>query len=246
MLPPRTEILRVMPQGLNTPIVESLLSFVIRTAHANHVSVGKMVSQKIAVGKRLEALRFSERLVGPSTAVSINGCGELTELLVKRLEDLSRHTGLRRCTTLQFAHFTTNNGLLRPTHAWSPEFSLASKTAYYPLVWSLQSIMVCPVARSPLRALCPKCSSKVPALTGNAHIGRCPRCGGDLCRNPGTANPNDPICGGIIDLDYELWIADEVGAFIAAASRFIFPVDFSFSRALRHWLQVFDLDTNTK
>ncbi|ACB74324.1 TniQ family protein [Opitutus terrae] len=239
-----TEILRVTPCDPDGAQRESLASLLVRTARENDVSPAQLLEWKFATGTGLQMLKFSTRALGRSVGQSINGCSEVARMLVNRTEQLTRLDGLRRSTTLAFAPFTTFNGLLRQQLAWSVQSLRSQETKYYPLLWALEPVRVCPETRKPLGSLCPTCRQSLVLLSGGSHIGRCYRCGSSLFETNIGAVPADPIVGSIRSIDYEVWVARELGNFIRFQTVESLSEDFSYHRALEHWLDLFELRSN--
>ena len=77
-------------------------------------------------------------------------------------------------------------------------------------------------------------------------IGKCYRCGSDLSsmdKNLGTTNP---IAKGIKNIEYEIWVATELGSFIQYQASHELPEALSFSTSFRFWLDKFGLKNNNK
>jgi len=130
---------------------------------------------------------------------------------------------------------------MRQRFAWSPEFLGARAVKYYPLLWAIDPVRVCPVSKKPLASLCFKCRQPLGVLSGGSRIGRCNRCGSDLSARKISEASADPLVGEIRSLDYEVWVAEQVSEYIAFQAKNSLPVDFNFTDVLKFWLQKFEL-----
>jgi hypothetical protein len=236
-----TEILRVAPGDPDGPQRESLASLIIRTARENDSSPGMLLEQKFASGA-LDGLRCNSRALGTSIGQSINGSSTIARAFVERTEQLTQFNNLQACTTLAFAPFTTMNGLQRRRLAWSMEFLRDQKEPYYPLLWALEPVRVCLASKKPLVSLCPKCRKPLATLSGGSWVGKCNYCGVSLgsCKVKGSTS-GDPVSSAIKDLDYEIWIAEQLGEFIRFQTRNTLPVDFDYTGTIIHWFGKFGI-----
>lgn len=240
-----TELLRLFPCDEYGPMRESLCSLIIRTARENSTSPALLLEKKFSTGA-LDGLRCSSRALGSSIGQTINGSGPMAAAFVERAEQLTLLKNLRASTTLAFAPFATTNGLLRQHLAWSPEFLTRHPLEYYPLVWTLEPVRVCLKTRKPLISLCPACREPLPMLTGGSVVGRCYRCRGGLGGVKQSPSVVDPVVSQIVNLEYELWIADQLGEFIQFQTTKCLPPNFDYTATLKFWLDRFELSHGPK
>lgn len=177
---------------------------------------------------------------------SLNGQSDATRWVVSRTEQLTQSTGLAASTTLGFASFTTFNGLLRRDLAWSPQFLEESECQYLPLVWSLEAVRVCPASGKALVSRCPRCREQMNTLSSGSIVGHCYRCGASLAEQRASSIRSDPVSRGIRNMDYEMWIAQEVASFVSSTTKDAFSQAIDFGAALRFWLRQFDLGDTAK
>ena len=246
MISSRTKLLRVKPADPEGANRESFASLLVRTASANDVSPAILLERAFSDEDKLRTLRFSSRTVGQSLGQTLNGSSHVTQQIVTRAEELTQLAGLNASTTLAFAPFSTVNGLLRPKLAWSPRFLRDSTTEYYPLLWALDAVRVDPTTREPLVCTCPSCRQTLNVLSGGTRIGVCYRCGSRLAAKGAAGRMKDPLSATIRNLDYELWIAEQLGAYIAFQCREPLPDDFDCNRTVQFWIDQFGLKVDAK
>ncbi|MBI2518166.1 MAG: TniQ family protein [Opitutae bacterium] len=236
-----TKLLRVKPEDPNGPYRESLASLFIRTARENDTSPAALLEQKFGNKDAAPVLRCSQQAFGQSIGQSLNGSGSIAQALVDRTESLTKLSSLRTLTTIAFSQFTTINGLLRQNLAWGAIFLRDSETKYYPLLWALDAVRVCPKAKKALMSICPKCREPMAVLTGSSWIGRCHRCRAVLEDGKPSSNTTDPVSNQIKNIDYEIWIAQQLGEFIELQEGDTLKSDFAYTDTLRFWFDWFDL-----
>ena len=236
-----TEVLRVSPGDQHGGLRESLASLIIRTARENDISPGVFLEQKYASGA-LDGLRCNSRALGTSIGQSINGSSDIARAFVERTEQLTQYQNLQASTLLAFAPFTTMNGLQRRHQAWCMEFLRNQDMQYYPLLWSLEPVRVCLATKKPLSSLCPQCRKPLATLSGGSWVGRCNYCGVSLSsyRVKGSTS-TDPVGRAIKDLNYEIWIAEQLGEFIRYQVNNRLPESYSYTRTLSFWLDKFNI-----
>lgn len=243
-LPPRTSILRCPPKAIGTSNAESLVSLIARTAYENGVTVAKFFNSKV----RCESVRttavFSIGSLRQTVATTIDGCSPATEAIVARMESLTGYSDLRACTALAFEPIAGCNGLLRSSGAICAKYLREVPTSFYPLLWHLEAIRVCPTTRMPLRSICPFCERTLRPLTTSISIGKCPTCHRDLRMVSRKGPVRDPLAEAITDFEYEIWVSEQVGEYIANSLSFPFPADYSFENSLRFWMRQFGLCWN--
>src|SRR6266853_532017 len=102
-IPPRSKLYSLAPLGLNSPLVESLTSYLCRLAYEHHVEVGTLVQHSIApmLDKHYIADTHGRgvssflRYAGP-----INGNGPMASDWVDTLETLTLRADLAQLTLL--------------------------------------------------------------------------------------------------------------------------------------------------
>jgi len=233
-----TEILRAAPRCPNGTQRESLASVFMRTAEENDRSPALLLKGKFSELSQFGA-HYAGRAMGGVFGQTLNGSSHQTQATVERIEQLTQLTNLRASTTLAFAPFATPNGLLRKHLAWDP--TKLANDSYYPLLWALEPVKVCSESRKPLVCLCPRCRSQLPTLTGSSRVGECYRCRHPLSKVTNENSSAEPIARTIQSLDYEVWIAQQLGEFIEFQIQGSLPADFNYTETLRYWFDKFDL-----
>lgn len=229
----------------DTPARESLASIVIRLAAANDVSCGRLVDLRYNGTGGVNPIRCCLRSLGRSAGQSINGKRAYAQAFARRTEELASLKNLSASTAIGFGEVSTRNGLLRRTFSWSPQFMAQQEVPYHPLVWAFEAVRVCPITRTPLISVCPnpRCRRELPTFAGTSMIDRCCRCGTGFHVNPGKNISTDPLASSIRSMDYEVWVADQIGDCIAAIAKGSDIAPYSFHRVLQHWFDLFEIRT---
>jgi transcriptional regulator with XRE-family HTH domain len=173
------------PQGVGTPYVESLTSYIARLSDAHSISVRNLLQCEL-----LPCLERS-RIANPSNSVdyfwsdaarALNGIGLLAEEWTQALQQLTLRNDLRCLTFLPWAETLTPQRLLKFHRAWCPECYLDWRTdgqpIYEPLLWSASVVSLCPRHRRQLVQVCPysDCQAKSPIFTSRFRPGYCTKC----------------------------------------------------------------------
>ena len=147
---------------------------------------------------------------------SINGIADAPGRWVDVLEAATLRRGLSDLTLLTFADLFSESHLFRNVSAWCPscfESRRRHGIPYESLLWTIETVKVCPFHRQPLEDICPHCRRRSRPLGAHARPGYCCRCGGWLggARGPVEKSINDS------DLEREIWITQSIGDLLAAA-----------------------------
>ncbi len=211
-IPPRSRLYNLTPLGLNSPLVESLTSYICRLAYEHHVEVGTLIQYSIApvLGKRYIADDKSRSISSFLRHASpINGNGTMASDWVSVLGALTLRPDLTFLTLLVGADALSQRDLLQPVRQWCPRCYDAWRhqgtIIYEPLLWSINGITVCPKHSQQLERRCPHCSASLPWLTWRSRPGCCSECGKWL----GKADGQSQVA------EKERYIAETVGDFIA-------------------------------
>jgi hypothetical protein len=230
-----------MPCDPAGPLRESLTSLLIRTAAENEVSPTQLLERKFRSDTSEGLLHCTSRSLGISVGQSINGPGSFARAFVARAEELTRLSNLQASTALCFGPLTTKNGLMRKHLAWSPEFLQLSAPIYYPLLWALEPVRVCSKTRQPLISRCPNCRNPISTFSGGSRVGLCNRCGTNLSATPAGGVGSDSLFNLVKDLDYEIWIANQLGDFIRESATGTATNSHSYFECLHYWMEAFEL-----
>ncbi len=150
-IPPRSRLYSLAPLGFNSPLVESLTSYICRLAYEHHVEVGTLIQYSIApvLGKRYIADDKSRSISSFLRHASpINGNGTMASDWVSVLGALTLRPDLTFLTLLVGADALSQRDLLQPVRQWCPRCYDAWRhqgtIIYEPLLWSINGITVCP------------------------------------------------------------------------------------------------------
>ncbi len=211
-IPPRSRLYSLTPLGLNSPLVESLTSYICRLAYEHHLEVGTLIQYNITpiLGKRYIADDNSRsissflRYAGP-----INGNGIMASDWVGALGALTLRPDLAFLTLLVGTDVLSQRDLLQPVRQWCPKcydaWRRQGTIIYEPLLWSINGITVCPEHSQQLERRCPHCSASLPWLTWRSCPGYCSACGKWLGKADGQSQLEEK----------ERYIAETVGDFLA-------------------------------
>ncbi len=211
-IPPRSRLYSLAPLGFNSPLVESLTSYICRLAYEHHVEVGTLIQYSIApvLGKRYIADNKSRSISSFLRYASpINGNGIIASDWVSALGALTFRPDLAFLTLLVGTNALSQRDLLQPFRQWCPTcydaWRRQGTIIYEPLLWSIKGITACPEHRQLLERCCPCCSSSLPWLTWCSRPGYCSLCGRWL----GRANGHSQV------EEKDRYIAETVGDFLA-------------------------------
>ncbi len=227
-LPERSRLHYLPPVGIGTPFVESLTSYIARLAESHSVFPGVLISKEITPYlKKIFAKRLSSRRLRAlfDRARALNGTGDMARDFVQALETLTLRSDLCFLTLLSCASILPSRGLFRAYKAWCPacyqKWHLFRQVVYEPLLWTIETVKVCPQHHQPLCFYCPYCHQQLPLLEWHSHSGYCSICGkwlGSFC---------DSYARGILlpeELKKEIWAADTIGELITAVPHLSSPL----------------------
>ncbi|MED2762092.1 TniQ family protein [Bacillus thuringiensis] len=178
----RSRLYGPCPKGIDTPFVESLLSYLIRLAEVHAVYLGDLLACEIAPVLEKQYLLNSIERGGNrfyDGARTINGIGKNAEDMITTLEYLTGVKKLEKLTLLKFKEVFTVRNLIRKSLAWCPKCLnelLEKGFLYYPLIWCLETYNVCINHKIYLEEKCPTCNKLIPFLHRKSRIGICPYC----------------------------------------------------------------------
>lgn len=181
---PRSRLYSLVPEGTQTPFIESLSSYINRLAWSYRVEPRILVAQEIVphLGRSYH-FRSSPSLLGAycrSEAMSINGAGETALDWSSTLIQLTMRENLRDLTLSLWARNMPFRGLMRATPAWCPvcyyEWRMEELPIYQPLLWMLQVVTVCLRHRQQLEQRCLHCQKKQSVIPASIKPGRCTQC----------------------------------------------------------------------
>jgi DNA-binding XRE family transcriptional regulator len=222
LIPPRSHLHHLKPQGVGTPLGESLTGYIARLAESHCLLPGVLISKEIApsLKKGFVKKRDSRGLRALfDRATALNGIGSIACDFAQALETLTLRKDLRFLTLLSWAEILSARGLFRTHRAWCPacyeKWYLSDQVVYEPLLWTVDAITVCPHHHQILLNHCPHCLQQQPLLTWRSRPGYCSNCGDWLGINPG----NTPSTELHDEFKYQAWLVDNIGELIAVAPR---------------------------
>jgi len=229
-IPPRSRFYHLEPIGLGTPEVESLTSYLTRLANAHcllpRTLVRREILPRLAKPYLLRPHSNNITLFWSSRGRLLNGLESWAEEGVQALETLTARTGLRFLTMSTYANVLSAWGLLRSSRAWCAhcyeEWRQTGQCLYDPLLWAIGVVEICPRHGQPLTVECPHdgCQAE-PVLAPYAVPGYCSQCGGWL-GHLNHGKPSAPVRRQAA-LQWPLWVAQSVGAMLAAAPNLPHP-----------------------
>ncbi len=231
-IPSRSQLYNLAPQGLGSPYVESLSSYVCRLAHEHHVQVGTLIQYSIApvLGKQYIASGQSRSISSFLRYASpINGNGMMASDWVNALESLTLRADLTLLTLLVGANALSQRDLLQPVRQWCPKcydvWRRQGAIVYEPLLWSINGISICSKHHRPLERRCPHCSSPLSWLAWCSRPGYCSLCSGWL----GGADASSQI------EERDIYIPETIGSFLSHVPQLSHPIALEyFIQSLRH------------
>jgi hypothetical protein len=233
VIPPRSRLYCLEPIGVGTAYVESLTSYVARLASQHCITTRKLIITEIAPnlirvrqGSIHQAENLSQVIGIERRRVALNGIGLMATNLVKALEALTQRNDLHFLSLLTWAQVLTNRGLLRHQSAWCPkcyqEWRDKGKSIYEPLLWSVNTAVICPYHHNRLWENCPHCHQHLVVLSGNSLPGYCNKCGQWL-----GSSQDKTVAKYLIneeaELNWQLHVVHNLGELLAAAPSLDFP-----------------------
>ena len=141
-LPPRSVLVPMKPMGLDSPYVESLLSYYLRLAHLHQLSPRGLANHLILTVA--ENPKCNNRVLSKR---NFNGVGKMPELWTMQLERL---TGLKCLNQLTFSFLKfliPNYNLCAAKKKWCPvchDESVGFSEMYERLLWNVGTVTACP------------------------------------------------------------------------------------------------------
>jgi hypothetical protein len=178
----RSRLFNIEPKGINTAYIESLSSYINRLATKHYILPGMMVKKILTplLGKKY--LNNITRKRGDGfykSSNGINGVGEMAKDFVKVLEDLTTRKDLEKTTMRCFSEVFPTRGLSKNKKAWCSGCFNEMKElreVYEPLLWSFESVKVCPRHKVKLEERCPSCNAELHILDRSSNPGYCSKC----------------------------------------------------------------------
>ena len=181
-LPERSRLYSLEPIGLGTGEIESVTSYISRLAIAHTVSTWTLLSREI--GPKLfdsnPILRSRLGELVATTGSSLNGENDTSRKAVCILASLTCRTDLRHLTMAFCRGYVSSRFLVGVKQIWCPqclaEWKAQSLPIYWPLLWQIMAVKVCPKHGIPFEKCCPVCKCSFFPVSAHTRPGYCPRC----------------------------------------------------------------------
>lgn len=219
LIPPRSRLYHLEPEGIGTPYVESLIGYIARLAETHCVPSGVLMERELAplVSKTYGGANL-HRIYAFTGA--LNGTGVMAMNLIQALQSLTLRSDLSCLTMLTWSELIPSRNLLCSVRAWCPacyeEWLTTGQVVYEPLLWSLRVVKVCPYHEQHLSQKCPYCNQQNNPLAWRSRPGYCSKCFKWLGLPPET-----PISDRKTETEdrqnYEIWSAKAIGELVAKA-----------------------------
>ena len=177
----RTIVYNLEPQGIGTPYIESLTSYIARLAAVHSVSTAILL--KKIIEPKLSVIHIKEELIKglySNTTRYINKNNSITLDYVKALELLTGREDLRNLTMLNWQGILTKK-IIGDYRKWCPscfkQMVTNSEEIYEPLIWYLIAIEKCDIHEIRLEDTCNNCKKKLPFVHSRIIVGYCQYCG---------------------------------------------------------------------
>ncbi len=222
-LPARSWLYSPEPVGVGTGMVESLASYLARTANAHWVSVSKLMASMTA-GVADDASPKDHRVFNLMRMRSreLNGMQQVALRWSTRVANQTCRKEIDQLTLLPWRQILTPRALTYLSQCWCPhcldDRLSTGQPIYWPLLWSLQAVAVCPVHRIPLEQQCHRCHAAVPPFASSGRIGFCPKCGVWLGFEGRPGSSGRPVKGAVCVTENALTIAQGALSMLAASS----------------------------
>ncbi len=243
-LAPRSRLYQIEPLGIGTPFTECFTSYLARLAQSHSLRVGNLLLDYV-----LPYLRSTShdphrqyRCFALSRMKMTLSAEVLAQDLVNALSALTFIPQIRWTTLLGWGEVYSQGKLLHGFQRWCSQcYAEQAEPTHDLLLWQISIVRVCARHQCWLTETCPHCHHRLRVVRHHYLPGICSNCGawlGTLSMPTEISPPT--VCSG--EWDYELWIAEQIGALIAAApSLAALPTKDTVTTALNHccdlWLE---------
>lgn len=176
----RTTLYSLKPEGLGTPYIESLTSYLSRLASIHCLSVASLL--RGVIEPVLEIQHIKEELkIGnsKSSALYIGQNNAVTLDYIKALEQLTGRDDIQFLSMINWRGIFQRE-VLSNYRKWCPacleEMRVSSKIIYEPLLWYISSVKNCDIHGAVLQKKCPYCESKLSLIHSKISMGYCSIC----------------------------------------------------------------------
>lgn len=194
---PRSKLLSLDPQGLNSSRCEALISYLTRLAGAHVVRPNALVKEIVIPLTEIN-LDTSSCNFNVSYSRTINSYTKYAITFSEAIGKLTLKENLKYLTFLPWGKLLDPKGsrLLRDHVGICPEcldeLDKAETCIYYPLIWYLRAASICSKHNRILRETCSTCGKYQNFVAHHAMLGYCNHCGAWLgTPTEKTVLPND-------------------------------------------------------
>lgn len=224
-LPIRSRLNHLESMAINTPLAESLTSYLTRLAESHSVLVSTLMTREIAPILTNDYTEYgSKRGLNSlfNCGAAINSKGEIVELFLDSLTRLTLNKNLSALTLLSLERCFSDRELLSKSKTWCSDcyrdWRRLKKNIYEPLLWTFRDVEVCPIHKQPLQTVCPNCDRKIPWFTSKSRVGYCCYCQqwlGSMSKPEQNVN----LATDKENLTKSIWIANTLGELIASSEK---------------------------
>ncbi len=169
-IPERSAFYPLEPIGIGTPYCESLVSYITRLAYKHCVSPQKLIEEVSG-----EKSQFLTPIVKHKRA---NNQYDLSNLILD-LERLIKQSNLHCLTMLSWATVIKHEQLYKRGFSWCPicyeEWKKQNKILYWPLIWLIDLVKICPIHNCLLIQECFNCGYLFNKKARIYQMGYCPQ-----------------------------------------------------------------------
>lgn len=221
----RSRLNHLSPMAVDSPLVESLTSYMTRLAESHSVLISTLMTREIAPILTNDYTNYgSKRGLNSlfNCAAAINSTGEIVELFLDSLTKLTLNNNLSTLTLIFLRGYFSDRELLSKSKTWCPDcyqdWKKSKKIIYEPLLWTFKDVKVCPIHKQSLQTACPNCDRKIPWFTSKSRVGYCCYCQKWLGKSSKTEQSTNSITEKN-NLTKSVWIANTLGELIANSRR---------------------------
>jgi transcriptional regulator with XRE-family HTH domain len=184
-LPARSRLYGLAPEGVGTPVVECLTSYINRLAWLYRISPRILVAEEIIPHlSKSYYFQSSPRDLSAfchQEAIGINSFGETPVDWSATIEGLTQLDGLQKLTLGKWASGIPSRHLFRVAPAWCSacytDWQEKKLPIYQPLIWMLQSVTSCTQHKRKLEEQCNHCQKRQVVFPSMTQPGHCTQCG---------------------------------------------------------------------
>src|SRR5262249_48949415 len=181
ILPTRSRLYSPEPMGIGTGLVESLASYLARLADSHLVGAADvLVCLAAGVSDRGQSRDHRIYNLMRLRSRELNGMQQVAQQWSRLVAAQTHRHAIEQLTLLPWRQLLTPRALTHASQWWCPQclddWSATGQVVYWPLLWSLRAVSVCPIHGIALEGQCSGCGAAVASLSARGRIGVCPKC----------------------------------------------------------------------